>query len=294
MDIPAFVRQDQAPLYPKVLWNRPVSRRGAGRLLVPGGHSGEFSLPTSLYQVTEGIGVGECTVALPDALVRLLSGASGVTFLPSSTSGSLGQEALGQLLHLAEDADAVMLGASLSNHSQTTVLVEKFIRETSTPLVLFEDTISLMERQAQLILSDPQDLLILTMPQVFKLAGTLAMPIHIKPGGGLINKLEIIRDLSAHAQASFVVWGSETIIAVPGRELVVTPLNYRMSQLPALIYATLATFWVQNPGDRYAGLATAAYLLRQVGNDLPEQSRPSLTAGTKLLRQALEQAEDAI
>jgi NAD(P)H-hydrate repair Nnr-like enzyme with NAD(P)H-hydrate dehydratase domain len=293
MDIPAFIRQDDAPLYPKVLWNRPVSRRGAGRLLIPGGHTGEFSVPTTLFQAMEAVGIGECTVALPDALVKVLGGVAGATFVASSTSGSLGQEALGELLYAAEDNDAVLLGASLSNHSQTTILVEKFIRETSTPLILIEDTITLMERQAELLLGNPNHLLIITMPQVFKLAGVLGVPIKIKPNGGLINKLEIVRDLAAVSKASIVVWGSETIIAVPDRELIVTPMNYRMGQLPVVIYATLSTFWIQNIGDRRAGLATGAYLLKQVGQNVPEQGRPTLTTALKLLRQSLEAAEDS-
>jgi NAD(P)H-hydrate repair Nnr-like enzyme with NAD(P)H-hydrate dehydratase domain len=294
MDIPKFIRQDEAPLYPKILWNRPVSRRGAGRLLIPGGHTGEFSFPSSLFQAATAAGIGECTVAFPDALVKLFSGASGTTFVPSSTSGSLGQEGSGLILHMAEDYDAMLLGASLSNHSQTTILLETLIRESSMPLILIEDAISLLENQAELLVGNEQHLLIITMPQVFKLAGRLGVPIHIKPNGGLINKLEIVRDLTAASKCTYVVWGSELIVAEPGRELIVTPMNHRMSQLPAVLYGALAAFWIQNIGDRRAGLATASYLLKQVGQSLPDQSRPTLTTALKSLRQALEDAEDAI
>lgn len=292
MDIPVFIRQNDTPLYPKILWNRPVSRRGAGRLLIPGGHTGEFSLPTSLFQAAEASGIGECTVALPDALIKFLSGASGATFVPSSTSGSLGQEASGLLLHRAEDYDAMLLGASMSNHSQTTILLETLIRETPIPLILIEDAISLLEHQAKLLVGNENHLLLLTMPQVFKLAGRLGVSIRIKPNGGLINKLEIVRDISAASKCTYVIWGSELIVAAPDRELIVTPMNHRMSLLPAVIYGVLSTFWIQNSGDRRAGLATASYLLKDVGQSLPEQSRPTLTAALKLLRQSLETAED--
>ncbi len=292
MDIPAFIRQDEAPLYPKILWNRPVSRRGAGRLLIPGGHTGEFSFPTSLFQAAEAAGIGECTVVLPDALLKLLSGASGVSFVPSSTSGSLGQEASGFLLHTAEDFDAMLLGASLSNHSQTTILLETLTRESPVPLILIEDAIMLLENQAQLLVGNEKHLLIITMPQVFKLAGRLGVQIKIKPNGGLINKLEIVRDLAAASKCTYVVWGSELIVSEPSRELIVTPMNHRMSQLPAVIYSTLAAFWIQNTGDRRAGLATASYLLKEVGRQLPEQGRPNLTQVLSLLRKAVEKAED--
>ena len=294
MDIPKFIRQDEKPLYPKILWNRPVSRRGAGRLLIPGGHTGEFSFPTSLFQAAIASGIGECTVALPDALVKLLGGASGVTFVPSSTSGSLGQEATGLLLHMAEEYDAMLLGASLSNHSQTTILLETLIRESSIPLILIDDSISLLGHQAELLVGNDNHLLIVTMPQIFKLAGRLGVPIRIKRDGGLINKLEIVRDISNVSKCTYVVWGSEIIIAARGRELIVTPMNHRISQLPAVLYAALSAFWIQNIGDRRAGLATASYLLKEVGQSLPAQGRPTLTQALKLLRQALEAAEDSL
>lgn len=294
MDIPKFIRQDEKPLYPKILWNRPVSRRGAGRLLIPGGHTGEFSFPTSLFQAAMASGIGECTVVLPDALLKLLGGASGVSFVPSSTSGSLGQEATGLLLHMAEEYDAMLLGASLSNHSQTTILLETLIRESSIPLILIDDSISLLSHQAELLVGNENHLLIVTMPQIFKLAGRLGVPIRIKRDGGLINKLEIVRDISHVSKCSFVVWGSEIIIATPDRELIVTPMNHRISQLPAVLYAALSAFWIQNSGDRRAGLATASFLLKEVGQSLPAQGRPTLTQALKLLRQALEAAENAI
>ena len=66
--LPQFDRQDGAPLYPKILYNRPVTRSGAGRLLAIGGHTGEFSLPTALYGFAMAGGAGECVVALPDRL----------------------------------------------------------------------------------------------------------------------------------------------------------------------------------------------------------------------------------
>src|SRR4051812_44492732 len=116
-DLPKFVRQDGDPLYPKILYNRPVTRHGAGRLLVVGGHSGEFSLPTAVYQLALAAGVGDCQVVLPDSLLKFIGGLPGTNFVPSSPSGSLGSEALGRIVELSEEADAVAIGASLSNNS---------------------------------------------------------------------------------------------------------------------------------------------------------------------------------
>src|SRR4051812_6684812 len=113
--MPPFKRQHDEPLYPKALWNRPVARSAGGRILIAGGHRGDFSLPTTVHQIAIAAGVGQATVALPDVLRPLLAGAPDVEFLASSQSGSLGRAALGELVDLADDAGAVIL-AGMSNN----------------------------------------------------------------------------------------------------------------------------------------------------------------------------------
>jgi hypothetical protein len=252
--IPPFVRQDDQPLYPKILYNRPVTRAGAGRLLVVGGHSGEFSLPTAIHQLSLAAGVGECRVILPDTLAKLLGGAPGTVFGPSNPSGSLGTEALGRILGLSEEADAVLVGASLSNNSSTAILVEHLLAAVT---------------------GNPEVLVVLTMAEVFKLCGSLHIPIHIRDGAGLINKLEIIQNLAAASRCSYAVYGSEIVIAAGG-ELIVTPINYRLALVPALFYSVLSTFWLQNPTDRRAGLATGAYVIRAASGHLGATDRPAV------------------
>src|SRR5207253_2372681 len=88
-----YLKQGSEPLFPKVLWNRPVSRSGAGRLLVVGGHKDEFSSVQAIYQLSLAAGVGQCTVVLPDSLKTLLAGTPDSLFVPASTSGSLGKAA---------------------------------------------------------------------------------------------------------------------------------------------------------------------------------------------------------
>jgi NAD(P)H-hydrate repair Nnr-like enzyme with NAD(P)H-hydrate dehydratase domain len=273
--IPPFVRQDDQPLYPKILYNRPVTRAGAGRLLVVGGHSGEFSLPTAIHQLSLAAGVGECRVILPDTLAKLLGGAPGTVFGPSNPSGSLGTEALGRILGLSEEADAVLVGASLSNNSSTAILVEHLIAKLERPFVVVDDGLTAMHHNLAAVTGNPEVLVVLTMAEVFKLCGSLHIPIHIRDGAGLINKLEIIQNLAAASRCSYAVYGSEIVIAAGG-ELIVTPINYRLALVPALFYSVLSTFWLQNPTDRRAGLATGAYVIRAASGHLGATDRPAV------------------
>ncbi|HSX02649.1 MAG TPA: hypothetical protein VLI05_05050 [Candidatus Saccharimonadia bacterium] len=274
-NLPQFTRQDGPPLFPKALYNRPVTRHGAGRLLVPGGHSGDLSLPTALHQLALAAGAGHCQVALPDTLVRLVAGAPDTTFVPASPSGSLGREALGPLLQLAEDADALMLGASLSNSSQTSILIERLVHELNRPIIAFGDTLVAMQHHIEELTNRPDCLIVATMPEVFKLAGQLGVSITVRRGGGLINKLEIVRDLAAASRCHYAVYGTE-IITAAGTDLVVTPTNYRLSLVPAAYYAVLGVTWLQNPSRRHDGLATGAYILREAAAGLGDTDRPSV------------------
>lgn len=272
---PQFVKQEDEPLFPNVLYNRPVTRMAAGRLLLPGGHSGEFSLPAAIQQLALATGIGECRVLLPDVLAKFLGGAPGTFFAPSSSSGSLAREALGRILELAEETDAVALGASLSSNSNTTMLLDKLVGETVRPLILFDEALPALGTGITKVTGNPDALIILTMAEAFKICGHLQIPIHIRRDAGLINKLEIIQDLKTASRCSYAVFGTEIVVATD-TELIVTPINYRLSLVPALFYAVLSTFWLQNPSNRQAGLATGAYLLRQVGKQVNATERPSV------------------
>jgi len=270
---PQFIKQEAEPLFPNILYNRPVTRSGAGRLLLLGGHSGEFSLPAAIQQLALAAGVGECRVLLPDVLAKFLGGAPGTFFAPATSSGSLSREALGRILELSEEADAVALGASLSNNSNTTMLLDKLVAEIERPLIVFDEALTSLGAGITAVTDNPDALIIVTMAEAFKICGHLQVPIHIRPDAGLINKLEIVQDLKAASRCGYAVYGTEIIVAAD-TELIVTPMNYRLSLVPALFYSVLGTFWLQNRANRRAGLATAAYLISQLGPSIGATDRP--------------------
>lgn len=286
-----YEHQTTAPLYPKVIWNRPVARHGAGRLLVIGGHSKDFSLPTAIYGLVQASGIGECAVALPNSLSKLLAGTPATTFVASTQAGSIGRDALGRLLELAEDADAIAIGAGLSNNSETAGLTEKLLSLVEQPVIVFADTLIALQFNIRLVTDRPNTLIILTMPELFKVAGQLSIPISIRPNGGLINKLEIIKSVKEAMTADLVVYGSDTIVATADK-LSVTPANPVLSRLPAAYYAVLSVFWLQNRSKPYEGLTTAAWILHQAGRDLQQQQVPTVGSVGQAIAAALEQAED--
>ena len=288
---PDFIRQDETPLFPQVLYNRPVTRSGAGRLLIAGGHSGEISQPTALYELAMASGAGECVVALPDSLIKLLGAAPATTFVASSPSGSLGRDSLGRLLELSEDADAVILGSSLSNNSETAILTERFVREVERPVIAVDEAITLLMPNLSDLTSRPQNLLILTMPQIFKLGDQLGVPIQIQRGGGLINKLQIIAAVTEHMAATVCVYGTEIIITGGTNPPIVTPTDYRLSQYPAVSYALASVLWLQNPKRRREGLVTAAYIAGKISQHIHTNPKPTVAQLARLIRAELDRVD---
>jgi NAD(P)H-hydrate repair Nnr-like enzyme with NAD(P)H-hydrate dehydratase domain len=266
--MPPFRKQSEEPLYPKALWNRPVARSAGGRILIVGGHRGDFSLPTAIHQIAEASGAGQIKVALPDVLRPLLAGAPDVEFLPSSPSGSLGRAALGELIDFAEDANAVVL-AGLSNNSETTILVEGLVRETNRGVILLGDAIESLKHALPDLASSSDTLIIVTLPELFKIANVLGLPTKITRTD-LAGQLQIIQSIAMACQASFLIYGQGLIAAV-GSELVVTEAG---SEIPeSALAGVAATFWVQN-SDRMTALATASFILGQTsGSSTTEQAK---------------------
>jgi NAD(P)H-hydrate repair Nnr-like enzyme with NAD(P)H-hydrate dehydratase domain len=287
---PQFERQLDEPLFPNVLYARPVTRVSSGRLLLLGGHSGSFSDPTAFHELALAAGIGECRVLLPDVLAKILSGAPGTYFAASSPSGSLGREAADRAIELSEEADVVAIGADLSNNSDTGMLIERLLTQLDRPIAVFGDALHTVLQNPKTVTDNATALVILTMAEVFKLAGKLQIPINVRPGAGLINKLEIIQDLKSASRCGYVVYGTEIIVA-QDTHFIVTPIDFHLSTAPQLFYATLATFWTQNPSRRREGLATGAYLIRAAQKHLPDISRPSLPHLSAALRQAVRQSD---
>jgi NAD(P)H-hydrate repair Nnr-like enzyme with NAD(P)H-hydrate dehydratase domain len=282
-----FTRQADQPLYPDVFWNRPTISSRAGRLLIVGGQKSQFAQIQGVYQIAEAAGIGEVQAAMPDVLQRLLGGSEFGRFLPSSQSGSLGRAALGELLYLAEDYDGIVIGANLTNNSETAIMIESLITKTDQPLIITEETIELLKFHPELITGNPRALVVVTMPGLFALANNLHMPIAIKRDGGVLRKLEILHQLASISRASYVVYGPEILVSAGGR-LGITPLSQPIDTLPAAIIGTMATFWLQQRTKPFEGLMTAAYIIKEASDSQQGASLSSLTAA---IRQALQQHE---
>lgn len=281
-----FIKQGSEPLFPKILWNRPVGANRGGRLLLVGGHSQEFNAIQSVYAAAQAAEVGKCTVALPDKLARLLPPEGDFVFVPSTASGSIGRGATAEILRLAEDSDAVGLGASLSNNSETAGAIEAILDKSDRPTVLFDEVFGLMKFRPELLAGENR-LIIATMPQLFKLAGYLKIGISIKEPS-LVGKIHIIKMITTVTKSQFLIFGPELIVAAKDQISVTS-----WKPVPAtVIFGITSAIWLQNPTKRFEALTTAAYLIAKASREVPDEktSQPVLIQSiNKSLRAAADQ-----
>jgi NAD(P)H-hydrate repair Nnr-like enzyme with NAD(P)H-hydrate dehydratase domain len=270
-----YLKQVDQPAFPKLLWNRPISRSGAGRLLIIGGHRDEFHDVQTVYRLAFAAGIGSCRVILPDSLRKLLSDIPDTSFVPSTNSGSISKLALGEILSYAESHDAIMIGPNLSNNSETAILIESILQKFSGPVIMGNDAVKLLKHQIKLITDRKGSLLVGSMIDFFGIANDLKLPLHIKDGG-TINKLEIMKQLQDLMIADSLLVGRDMITAADGK-LSHTPSVSAMDFFTNPCLALAAVWFVQNPNNHFEALTTAAYILKEARAKLVTTKEKALT-----------------
>lgn len=278
----SYLTQTEAPLFPKVLWNRPLTKTSAGRLLLIGGYQTEFQPVQAIYQLANASGIGECTVVMPDSLQKLLQSFQDTTFVASSPSGSLGKGAINELLHLASEYDGLSVGASLSNNSETAMTIERILSESQHPRCLYLDALDIVVFNPKLITANRNVCMIVTMPELFRLAGKLGVALNIQPERGLLGRVELVQSVAGAMKASLVYMGKELIIVSNGQTSVTPDISARLNQA---IYATMSVFWTHKPN--FEQLTTAAFIIRQISNQLANEDKIALPQIAEALDKAL-------
>jgi NAD(P)H-hydrate repair Nnr-like enzyme with NAD(P)H-hydrate dehydratase domain len=277
-----YLTQHNEPLFPKVLWNRPINRATAGRLLLVGGHSHDFVKVQEIYQLANACGVGRCVIVMPDSLRILLSHVEDTYFVPASPSGSMGKGAIAEIVRLAEESDGLSVGANLSNNSETAVAVERLLTESTKPRVIYLDALEVASFNPKLITDRNNCCIIVTMQGLFKLAGKLGVALNIQPERGLLGRVELIQSVAEAMKSSLICIGKEIII-VSDRQTSVTPET--SAHLNSAVYATMSVFWTQKPDFEH--LTAAAFIIQQLSKTFANQDTISTTQTVKEIEKVL-------
>ncbi len=276
-------RQTDTPLFPDTFWNRPTLKSRGGSSLIIGGQKNAFSDVQAIYQLADAAGMGETNAIMPDVLRRMLGDSDFGYFVPSTISGSLAKSAFGEILHLSEESDGLIIGANLTNNAETGILVESLIEKSQRSMIVTDEAINILKFQPKLISDNANILVIATTLGLMTLANNLHLPITVSPRTGLGGKLEMLRSLTEHSACQYCLFDSEIIVSAGGK-IGFTSLYNSVSDMPALPIGVASTFWLQQRTKSYEALMTAAFTVAQASAG---KTQPTVTSAAQTVRRVL-------
>lgn len=259
MDYSYWQKQDaKKPLFPDLLWSRPENRRFAGKLLIIGGNIHNFSAPAEAYAHAEKAGIGSVRIVLPDALQKTVGAiVPEAEFAPSTPSGSFARSALETTLSAAAWADGVLIAGDVGRNSETTILLESFLKKYSGQITILGDALDVCIPTPELLQDRPDTTVIATFRQLQQILTNSPEPIAITSSMDLLQLVEALHLHSINCAYNIVcTHHNTTIVASEGK--VITTQSDSSPSINQLA-ASCATWWLQNPSKTNQALTTGVY-----------------------------------
>ena len=192
--------------------------------------------------------------------------------LPEVKTGIIGGDnAVNQLLTMAEHFDAILIGPGLGRESETIDMVKKIVETIDKPLILDADALFAYKGNVE-ALKICKQIPILT-PHLGELAALLDTTVDELRK----NLVETVRKAAQNFRAIFVAKCESTIIAYPNGEIFVSPLgNEGMATAGCgdVLAGAIAGLMKQTPFAPIAGV----YLHGTAGNIAFNEKNNGLTA----------------
>lgn len=255
-----WLKQSTEPLFPKLLWSRPESKRTAGKLLIIGGNLHGFAAPAEAYSFAEAAGIGVAKVLLPDALQKTVGQIlENGEFTPSTPSGSFSKKALAEWLDFSNWADAVLLAGDVGRNSETAILLESYLGKTAKSVALSRDAVDYTYTAPANVLKRPSTLLVLSLSQLQKLLKAAKWIHAVTFDMDLLQLVELLHELT-QIHPVFIVTEHQQhmIVAVKGQ---VSTTSSRVDIWRTKAAAWAVSWWLQNPSQPFEAITTAIFSL---------------------------------
>lgn len=164
-----YRQEPSQALYPDILWSRPESKAGAGKLAVIGGNAHGFGAPGIAYSTALQSRVGVVRVILPDAVKKIVRGIlPDADFGPSTPSGSFSKQSSSDLLSLAYWSNCTLLAGDVGRNSETAIVLENFIASYNGLLTITQDAVDYFKETPLQIMDRANTLVALSLSQLQK------------------------------------------------------------------------------------------------------------------------------
>jgi len=255
-----WLKQGDEPLFPDIVWSRPQSKGGAGKLAIIGGNSHGFGAPGMAYSVALQSGAGVCQVLLPDAVKKVVKAIlPDADFAPSTPSGSFNRKALDELVKIAQWSDAVLLAGDLGRNSETSLLLESFLKQYEGMLTITQDAVDYFKDTPLELLDRENTMIVLSLSQLQKMFVSAKAVVPITLSMNTPQLVNALHDFSQIHQATIVTVHNDMIFVANSGQVVTAKHKDMVWRVATAAKASV--FWLQNPGKPLE--ATISSLIEQ-------------------------------
>lgn len=249
-------QQINEPLFPNLLWSRPETKHGAGKLLVIGGQAQEFNHVAESYAAAEKAGAGIVRVIMPESTRKYTSMLPNIEYAPANPSGSFARKALTELLDASQWSDMVLLSGNLGKNSETSLLLESLLHKYTGPCVISSDTLTSLSMSARTLFKRENTILVVEYSDLRKFGIELALEEPVTSTMTNTVLARVLREITEHFAASLVIRSEQfTWTSHQGNVAASKPKDESISTVAAAV----SVWAMQHPNKLFEAITTAAY-----------------------------------
>jgi hypothetical protein len=258
MDRSYWHKQTDKPLFSDLLWSRPENRLHAGKLLIVGGNAQAFASAAEAYAAAEKAGIGTARVLLPDSLQKTVGRVfEAGEYAPSTPSGSFSQQALAELLSMAQWSNGVLLAGDLGRNSETAILIEHFTEKYEGQLTFTKDAADYVINTPGPLLVRPNTLLVISFAQLRKLATGARFTRAFTTDMDLLRLIDALHEFTTRYAIGLIVRFHDTVLVAREGEVSTTKVPSEPKIWRLKTAANASVWWLQNPTKPFEALTTS-------------------------------------
>ncbi len=250
-------QQSDKPLFPNMLWSRPETKSGAGKLLIIGGQAQEFIHVAESFACVEQAGAGTVRVLMPESTRKLTKMLPNIEYATSNVSGSFAQNALAELLDAALWADGVLLAGDLGKNSETNLMLESFTTGYSGTLVIAGAAVTSIPVSANELFKKPSAILVLSFDELQKLSKVLGLATPITSSIAIPAFAGILHEITTKFPVTLVIHKENEVWTSYNGRVAFTHLKDTKTNSRLASYT--AVWSIQNPTKLFEAVTTAVY-----------------------------------
>lgn len=250
-------KQTDKPLFPNILWSRPETKKGAGKLLIIGGQAEEFIHVAECFGEAEKAGAGTVRVIMPDSTARVTKMLPHIEYAAANASGSFAKEALAELLEAGNWADGVLLAGDMGKNSETSLMLESFINKYRGTLIISGQALPGITNPAIDLFNNENTIMATSFAGLQKLSADLKLEKPLTSGMGSVELAKLLHNLTTQYPLGISLLFNKTVwVSRKGR---VASTDLQADRSLSTLAAQTAVWGIQNPNKIFEALVTAAH-----------------------------------